>query len=268
MAKCPKCGLDFSVAVRKCPNCHTVIASKKTDIMELPKLKKEKTVVEVNNDDSQKEIVVMPIPLKVKKVEEHYNEENTQKEKVSFSFRLKSTIKAVVVLLLLVLNVYLIFTIVLQVDGSNPSIMTMFNEPVAMEMNSNSLSLSGHWMTQNDGMFAFQDNGNFYWYDNYQVRDDNYFGGIYTYKNGLEAIEEMGYSEEEFYKNFDEEIDLDNVYSLVLEPIFSYKNRKDNTVNDLNEDEVWWYLLIVNDDDTAYGYNKTLDLRYSLRRAE
>ena len=47
---------------------------------------------------------------------------------------------------------------------------------------------------------------------------------------------------------------------MLLEKIFLY----DKDERDIKENESWWYILIVKDEQTAIAYNKTLDLRYSL----
>jgi len=35
----------------------------------------------------------------------------------------------------------------------------------------------------------------------------------------------------------------------------------------IKENTKWWFILIVKDDNTAIGYNKTLDKRYDLGKA-
>ncbi|MDE5888918.1 MAG: hypothetical protein K2H20_02745, partial [Bacilli bacterium] len=82
--------------------------------------------------------------------------------------------------------------------------------------------------------------------------------------NGEEALKDMGYTEDEIKLNFGENTKIENIYSLNLFPTTSQKGGIDTTSKDLNEGESWWFLLIIKDDNTALGYNKTLDLRYNL----
>ncbi len=289
MAKCPKCGLDFSVAVRKCPNCQTIISPRKKDVsIELPKLKgridkvknSEIEKKEVIEKSKKKEIKVKPIPLKVKKVSYFHNkkskvvkvkdyefnlkEAKIKQSKVSLEF--KSTFKIVLVSILLILNCLLIFKIVIQVDNTKPSYLDV-NSESSIKAITEDVSLFGTWVTQNGGLFLFQDDYKFYWYDNYQVLDNNYYGGSYSFRNSNDVLDEIGYSEEELKKELGENIDLNNVYSIQLIPTISYKNNKDNTLVDLRENESWWMLFVITSDDTAVGYNKTLDLRYSFKKS-
>lgn len=286
MAKCPKCGLDFSVAVRKCPNCQTLISPRKKEtFLELPKLKVNDKEVEVKLDDNKlnrerKEIKIKQIPLKVKKVSsfkvkkdsknEFVTKNNKQKrslkfEKEKINFGFESTLKIVLVSILLIINLVLIVNIVVEVDGSKPVTLASISEESVKQI-ATDVSLVGSWISQNEGLFMFQDDYKFYWYDSYQVQDDNYYGGSYTFKSGSDALAEMGYSEEEFMKEFGDNVNLNNVYSIQLLPELSYKNRKDNTLVDLNENEAWWMLFIIDSDTSAIGYNKTLDLRYSFKK--
>lgn len=124
----------------------------------------------------------------------------------------------------------------------------------------------GNWKTSDDELFVFQDNKNFYYYTSLKNKDDNYYAGSYNYKNGKEALKEMGYTEEEFYKTFSKDANIEKLYSLTLVPKIVLQNGKDIKNIKLSENESWWYILIIKDDDTAIAYNKTLDLRYNLKK--
>lgn len=76
----------------------------------------------------------------------------------------------------------------------------------------------------------------------------------------------MGYTEEEFYKTFSKDANIEKLYSLTLVPKIVLQNGKDIKNIKLSENESWWYILIIKDDDTAIAYNKTLDLRYNLKK--
>ena len=85
-----------------------------------------------------------------------------------------------------------------------------------------------------------------------------------TYKTNKEAIEEMGYTEEEFKVSFPKVTNLDNVYSLKLKPNYLYKNNLDVTNTLIKENETWWMIIIIDDKNNVISYNKTLDTRYEL----
>lgn len=263
MAKCPKCGLDYKVNVRKCPNCRTVMSPIKKDI-DLPKLKND---VKLGEEKSVKEVKVKQIPLKVKRVKSFKNEDRRSSSLVrekKFSFM--SSLKIVFVSLLLLLNVLLIINIVIQVDGAAPSTLEKNYEDSIKKIDTE-ISLNGSWITQNSGKFLFQDDNKFYWYDNYQVLDDNYYGGSFTYKQGEEALSDMGITYYELCSELEvEDIKIDNIYSIELVPILAIRNRQDATISNLKKDEKWWMLFIITEDRYAVAYNKTLDLRYSLKK--
>ena len=126
------------------------------------------------------------------------------------------------------------------------------------------LNLNTKWVTADDSMFYFDKDGNFYWYDDYTNKKDNYYDGTYTYKQGKEALKEMGYDEKEFIKVFGEKISEDNVYSLELTPITAFIEGKDQSDTYLPNGTKWWYILIIKSEGGAIAYNKTLDIRYHL----
>ena len=74
----------------------------------------------------------------------------------------------------------------------------------------------------------------------------------------------MGFTEEEFQKEYGSEIKLENVYSINLQPTLILKDQIDVTTVEIDENKSWWYILIIKDDYTANGFNKTLDLKYNL----
>ncbi len=296
--KCPNCRTIISPS-RKEKN--------KDKEIELPKLKSEmkKVVDESNLVSVKKEVKIKPIPVKFKKVTAHKGKEdksskienvrkvkkivkdknlakvkevNKKKEVKKISkikedneakIKIISSFKIAVVVVLLFINIGLIVDIVIKVDTNKPSTIVDVDATAIKPIIEN-VSILGDWKTQNGGLFSFLNNQKFYWYDNYLELEDNFYVGTYNYKQGLEALEDMGYTEEDFYKEFqqDGKIDLMNVYSIEMRPTLSYRNKVDLTEHDLNKDVVWWYLLIINNDNTAYGYNKTLDLRYSLTKNE
>lgn len=208
------------------------------------------------------ELKIKQIPLKVKTAK---SPKKIKKEKSSLSsIKVFSTFKLIAVIILLLINTCLIFNIAIKKDSNNKN-SYLSKEKIATKIPPSS-SVLGSWKTHNEGLFSFKDDNTFYWYDSYKYKEDNYYSGTYNYKNGEEAINEMGYTEEEIKLNFGENVQIENVYSLNLMPKTVYKGGIDTTSKDLNEDESWWFLLIIKDDDTALGYNKTLDLRYNLSK--
>ena len=206
--------------------------------------------------------VVDRIPLKVKKPVSH------KKPKIELpvlkedktSLQVLSTVKVICVLVLLAVSMNLIINIVLEIDKNKTVEVVEDNKP--KEDTSNIL---GSWITDNNSLFVFEKDGNFYWYDYYEEKNNNYYNGTFTYKTGLDALEEMGYTEEDLALSFDEDVKLENVYSIIIKPTTVIKGRKDVTNKEISENETWWFLIIKKEDGTALGYNKTLDIRYNLK---
>jgi len=158
----------------------------------------------------------------------------------------------------------------MQKENTNSTTKVDANKNLATILPSSKKILStsniiGNWQTKNNGLFVFQDDNTFYWYDSYKHLEDNYYKGTYTYKKGIEALEDMGYTQEEFYLIFQENVSLDNVYSMNIQPQILYKAGQDMR-KELGKNESWWFILIIKNDNTAQGYNKTLDNRYNLIR--
>ena len=102
------------------------------------------------------------------------------------------------------------------------------------------------------------------WYDDYTNKKDNYYEGTYTYKQGEEALKEMGYNEKEFIQVFGDKIAKDNIYSLELTPQTAFIEGKDQSETFLPKGTKWWFILIIKSEGGAIAYNKTLDIRYHL----
>ena len=210
--------------------------------------KKEKTTEELieYNDKEYK-----PIPLKVKNKKEKVDSESITK--------LQNTIFIIVSFILLVASIILIVNIV----------NTLEDKPVSQTVEidtSKEMFITGSYKTTNDSLFTFNEDSTFYWFDNYNDLDNNYYSGTYTYLRGLDALNEMGYIEEDIPKIFGENIDINNIYSIQIHPTKVLKNNRDVTKRELKDNTIWWYILVLKDDKNAIGYNKTIDARYSLIR--
>lgn len=252
--KCPKCNLSISANSKKCQYCGVKIPKKVKDkIEQLPNIiKNPNKITETESLETTGQINVKPITLKVKPVTSP-KVKNTNTKK-----RIISTIKIIIVLLLLIVNTILIIKVVTKKETTNNK------KEETKEIEHTTSNVLGNWRSSNNGLFAFEDNYNFFWYEYYDDLKDNYYSGTYNYKSGLEALAEMGYTEEEFTKTFGTDIKIENVYSLNLIPNYVLKANKNVTATDLKENETWWFILMIRNDGTAIAYNKTLDFRYNL----
>lgn len=178
--------------------------------------------------------------------------QNKKKDKINNAILLS------IIVLLLLITSYVIINKMIESE-KKPVIIADNNAKKNTKLN-----LNTKWVTADDSMFYFDKDGNFYWYDDYTNKKDNYYDGTYTYKQGKEALKEMGYDEKEFIKVFGEKISEDNVYSLELTPITAYIEGKDQSEAFLPKGTKWWYILIIKSEGGAIAYNKTLDIRYHL----
>jgi len=269
MIICSNCGEEITKKVSKCPNCHAKLP--KDSIEPLPSVINNPEKITSEETLNEKNLKINTIPIKVKKATAPKNAKNLKKDqndkkpkrkKASehiASLQTKSTLKIIAVAILLVQNITLIVNIAIKTETNNNQAM------LGTKKNANATTNAiGSWKTENNSLFVFTDDYNFYWYDSYKSLDNNYYAGTYNLKKGEEALTEMGYTEEEFATTFGNDIELDNVYSMNLLPTLSYKNYQDTSSSDLKENESWWFILIIKNDDTAIAYNKTLDLRYNL----
>lgn len=257
--KCPKCKLSISSKSKKCQYCGVKITKKVTDqIEQLPNIiTKPNKIKETESLETTNEINIKPIPLKVKPITPP-KEIKTKSDLEIKDKKVISTIKIIIVILLLVANTFLIIKVVTNKEEQTP------NKKETKKIEHTTSNILGNWRSANNSLFAFEDNNNFFWYEYYDDLNDNYYSGTYNYKNGLDALNEMGYSEQEFTTTFGEDIKIENVYSLNLIPNYAFKAHKDVTSKDLKEKETWWFILMIRNDGTAMAYNKTLDIRYNL----
>lgn len=222
--------------------------------------------------EDKSKVHVDRIPLKVKKPTNNNKDvkKKTKKKKNKIelpvlkedktSLQIFSTVKVITVLVLLAVTFVLIANIVLEIDKDKSVVL----EPDDLKIEDKIGDVLGSWLTGNKSLFVFDKNSNFYWYDSYTDKTNNYYAGTFTYKTGLDALEEMGYTEEDLKVSFEDNIKVENVYSIIMTPKTVIKAHKDVSASELRERETWWFLIIKKDDGTAYGYNKTLDIRYNL----
>lgn len=203
--------------------------------------------------EQEKSVTIKEIPLKIKN-------NNSSSEKTIKDYNNESVFLIILCVILLFVTIFLIGT-VLRSDSLKDEAIKITEQPTIDKSN----TLFNKWRTQNDSLFIFGSDNKFSWYDNYQVLDNNFYQGTYTYKSSEEAVKEMGYTIEDFKKSFPNISKLENVYSLQLKPTYVYKSNLNVTKGHLKENETWWFIIMIDDDGNTSAYNKTLDARYNLK---
>ena len=204
------------------------------------------------------------IPLMVKekenknKVLKNKNNKPDSQPKTSQKDKINNAILLGIIVLLLLITSYVILNKMID-EEKKPLVVA---ETKVKKNNKNNINTK--WVTADDSMFHFDKDNNFYWYDDYTNKKDNYYEGTYTYKQGEEALKEMGYNEKEFIQVFGDKIAKDNIYSLELTPQTAFIEGKDQSETFLPKGTKWWFILIIKSEGGAIAYNKTLDIRYHL----
>lgn len=189
-------------------------------------------------------------------------EENSLPKKVKKTERTTiQIIKSITSIISVLVFILIISTLALKILGDLKPHQTQIKEQDQIQLTTN---IIGSWQSATNGLFVFNEDNTFEWYNSHNNLEDNYYKGNYNYKTGIEAIKEMGFTEEEFKKEYGEAIKLENVYSINLIPTLVQKNKIDVTTVEIDENKSWWYILIIKDDYTANGFNKTLDIKYNL----
>jgi len=223
---------------------------KKVKIPQNKKINLNKILKEENKDLERYTIQIQKIK------EENILPKRVKKTKKTAMQILKSITSIISVLVFVLILTTLSLSIV---DNLKPNQKEKPQEEIKLTTN-----IIGSWQSATNGLFVFNENNTFEWYNSHNNLEDNYYKGNYNYKTGIEAIKEMGFTEEEFKKEYGEEIKLENVYSINLTPTLVQKNKIDVTTVEIDENKSWWYILIIKEDYTANGYNKTLDIKYNL----
>lgn len=265
MKHCIKCNKELELKIKKCPSCGAKQPKEPKDyIGPMPQIiQTPNKILDTESLENTKEIKIKDIPLKVKPVTapkeiKQKKEKTTSKRDITKT--IMSTLKIFIVLLLLIVNILLI----IQIVTNEKQTVSPKQEEKKEIVTTIEATVLGSWRSTNNGLFVFNDDNTFYWYEYYDDLTNNYYSGTYNYKTGLDALTEMGYTKEEFTTTFGEDIKIENVYSINIIPNYVFKSNTDVTTEELNENESWWYILMIRDDQTAISYNKTLDLRYNL----
>jgi hypothetical protein len=194
--------------------------------------------------------------IEIKKIKEENSIPKKIKKTEKKGIQLIKSITSIISVLIFIL---IIITLTLNIlDNLKPN-----KEEVKEEIKL-STNIIGSWQSATNGLFVFNEDNTFYWYNSHNNLEDNYYKGSYNYKTGLEALNEMGFTEEEFKKEYGAKIKLENVYSINLQPTLVQKNKIDVTTVEVDENKSWWYIMIIKEDYTANGFNKTLDIKYNL----
>jgi hypothetical protein len=194
--------------------------------------------------------------IEIKKIKEENSIPKKTKKTEKKGIQLIKSITSIISVLIFIL---IIITLTLNIlDNLKPN-----KEEVKEEIKL-STNIIGSWQSATNGLFVFNEDNTFYWYNSHNNLEDNYYKGSYNYKTGLEALTEMGFTEEEFKKEYGAKIKLENVYSINLQPTLVQKNKIDVTTVEVDENKSWWYIMIIKEDYTANGFNKTLDIKYNL----
>lgn len=189
-------------------------------------------------------------------------EENSLPKKVKKTERTSiQIIKSITSIISVLIFILIVCTLALKILSDLKPQQQPVQEKEKINLTTN---IIGSWQSATNGLFVFNEDNTFYWYNSYNNLQDNYYKGNYNYKTGSEAIQEMGFTEEEFQKEYGSEIKLENVYSINLQPTLILKDQIDVTTVEIDENKSWWYILIIKDDYTANGFNKTLDIKYNL----
>lgn len=185
--------------------------------------------------------MVRPIPLKVK------NQDITKDVQVT------SSLELAIMIILLIASTTLITIVVLSSMKKNDEHVKQIQ---------NEANIIGDWYTDTGELISISNNNMFSIYDSYEEKDNNFYTGTYTVKNGEEALLEMNNTVEDFETNTDN-IDIKNIYSIKVKPTLHYEDGKDIT-SKLSEEESWWFIIILKNDKEAFAINKTLDIKYKL----
>jgi len=261
MKICPICKKRYDSTYSLCSECHTLLET--IEEVELPKTKEELRE-ELSNDNKrfneEKTIQIVnlnEIPLTIDEktiIEKQIKKEikETKKTKRSIFF---TTIEVTCIFFLLILSIYIIKATITSPRTSKT--INKLSSTITKEE-----TIIGNWITNKDNIFMFNNDNTFYWYNNYKILNNDFYNGTYTYKQGINALEEMGYTEEEYNQELkDENIDLDNIYSIKLNITNEYINNINKTKNN-----TWWIIMVLKDNEKASIYNKTLDTRYNLNK--
>ena len=156
------------------------------------------------------------------------------------------------------ITIFLMVTLITMASCLIISIIKLNDKPTYVDTKPEEIidednGLFSTWISSNDEIWSFNSDMTFY----YEVNDLDSYIGEFELNIGIDALNDMGYTIDEFVITFGEDIDYNNVYSLRLSPKKYYNGK---------EYPDWWMIFILNDDGSAMAYNKTEDIRYNLTK--
>ena len=163
-------------------------------------------------------------------------------------------VKIIAILLLLALNIYLVIDLLNKKELVNDS-----EEVKVVNKQEKNKDIKEDIWRDGDKSLVFNEDLSCSYYD----AKNRYYYGTYEYKTGAQALEEMGYTEEDLKSQFGDSINPDNVYSIQMTPTARVIDGIDKS-NVIKKNTKWWIILIIKDEHNAIAYNKTLDERYEL----
>ena len=222
--------------------------------MDLPENKKINLKQLSSEEDYE---VLETYTMQIQKIKEDNDPKPKKKNKKKTAVQILKSITSIISVIVFII---VISTLTINIINN----INYKKEETPKEVIKLSSNITGTWQSSTNGLFVFNKDNTFYWYNNHEDLTDNYYKGTYNYKTSNEALTEMGFTEEEFKKEYGSEIKLENIYSINIKPTQVLKNHIDVTSVELDETTTWWYLLIIKEDNSANGFNKTLDLKYNL----
>lgn len=164
-------------------------------------------------------------------------------------------------------NILLIFTfVIIIIIGIN----VIFKESYSKKEVSLSTIISerfssfdniGCYLTDQDELFLFLDNNEFFWFKSYNNLNKDYYVGTYNYKSGESALEELGYTNEEIKEEYGSNIDISKIYSFNIIPTMS-----NNLSESVYPSDSWWFIIIHQDNKKATAINQTLGVKYNVTK--
>lgn len=260
--KCPKCNKTISKKATKCRFCSSLLVKEEIEILEeLPKPKVTKAIpLVVKKSGSTKLEIKEFIDKKVDDLKKYTKKRfSNKKEWQNRIEEFKFSLQIIMVIMLLVITIVLIKNI-------KGEMKTKKQDEVQVSQKDTTALLENSWKSKEGDLFSFNDNLTFKWNRTGDTKLNNYYEGTYTYNRGTQALDDMGLSLQELELELNKKIDLDNIYSMILSPEKAIINNLNKSNDLINEEETWWYILILEDEENAIALNKTLDKRYTLTR--
>lgn len=150
--------------------------------------------------------------------------------------------------ILIIIGINFIFKASYSIKENN--LITILNERFS------SFDNIGCYLTDQDELFIFLDNNDFYWFNSYSNLNKDYYQGTYNYKKGQNALEELGYSEEELKKEYG---DFEDIYSFnIFSTTSSYPSK------DIYPNDTWWFIIFKQHNNKVIAINRTLEVKYNL----